>query len=173
MVDFTLSSGSYVRPYRSPWGAFPVRAMPMSSGVSSLITRVGDRVGLDVRTATAYHKIKQSSALSTAIVGYVSDTTQTADQLVPVWEANPMVEFRAVTKNATLLSTHVGMRKGMVRDSTLNVWYIDLVDDTEANKTVIVTELIDAVGDSGGYVAFKHLMRNSTTSSAHFLAFYK
>lgn len=180
-TDWTLSSGSYVKPYRSPWGAFPIRSMPVSSGVSSLVIRVGDRVGLDVRTATNYHRIKQSTALSTVIVGFAAEEASTNPDKstgapsynIPVYEAHPSVEFKAVTKLATLTSSLVGARKALVRDSTLNIWYVDITEDTETKKQIVVTELVDGVGDSGGYVAFRHIERVSSASTNTFLAFFK
>lgn len=181
MADIAPSSGSYVKPYRSPWGAFPIRTMAVSSGVSSLVIRVGDRVGLDVRTDTNYHRIKQSTALSTVVVGFAAEEASTNPDkstgapvyTIPVWEAHPAVEFQCITKGGTLASSLVGARKSIKRDSTLNIWYIDIADDTEVNKNVVVTELIDAVGDSGGLVAFRHIERVSSASTNTFLAFYK
>jgi hypothetical protein len=181
MADFTLSSGSIARPYRSPWGAFPIRHMPLSSGVSSNAILVGRVVGLDVTTDTNASQIVASSqtagvVMSTAIVGQPG-STNTRGTEIPVWEANPMIEFRAQTQGANLASSQVGKTKALVWDSTLTIHKVDLSNSTLLNVRVVVTELIDAEGDSGGAVAFKFLRETppagDSTSSRSVLAFHR
>ena len=50
MTDFTLSSGSIMRPHRSPWGAFPTRGFMISTGISSNVINIG-------RVATATNNL--------------------------------------------------------------------------------------------------------------------
>jgi hypothetical protein len=97
------------------------------------------------------------------------------DTKIPIWEANPMVEFKAATLGGTLVSSHVGSARSIVWDSTLKIALVDLGASSATDNRVLVTELIDAVGDSGGYVAFRFMQtdRSSTNnSSVNFLALY-
>ena len=185
MTDFTLSSNSIVRPFRSPWGAFPTRGMPISTGVSTTTIHLGGLVALDNRS-TGQHRIFESTGASAIIaedliVGIaaqkVSGSTATVDTVIPVWEANPMVEFKAVTKGAVLANADIGATASLGWDSTLNIVYVDLADSTAGNNRVIVTQHIDAIGDSGGYVAFKFMQEGDRASTAApssiaLLAFY-
>ena len=179
MTDFTLSSGSLVAPHRSPDGGFPIRHMGVSTGLTSNVIYRGSLVCLD-KTSTLHSYVQRSTATAAPyIVGYAAETppsTSASGTEIAIYEADPRVEFRAVTKNGTLNSTHVGEQKAIVFDSTLNINYVDLVDSTAANLRVIVTELVDAVGDSGGYVAYRHMtgaLRNSSVqSTVNILAFY-
>ena len=49
----------------------------------------------------------------------------------------------------------MGTSYGLFRDSSKNVTLIDLGNTQSTSLRVMVTELIDAVGDSGGAVIFK------------------
>lgn len=194
MTDFTLSAGNFMRPWRSPWGAFPVRTMKLSTGISTLIIRVGTVVGLDVNSTAFQDCIvpsSQNSSLatltSTAIVGVSAEgpgaaggnpsSTNTQGTLCQVWEANPNVEFIANTRNGLLNSTCVGQAKELVWDSTLNITLVNIGASSLATPQprVLVTELIDASGDSGGRVLCRFLPRDVTSSlsTANLLAFYK
>ena len=160
-TDHPLSSGSICEPYRSPWGGFPLRTMPLSTGVSSAAIVVGRRITLDW-TSTQAGQVKASTSETTFfLVGIaaqaVSGSTSTRGNDLSVYEAHPDVEFKAVTKGATLDLSQVGLRKKMMRDSTLDIEYIDLTASTAADWRVVVTGLIDGVGDSGGYVSFRFL----------------
>lgn len=180
MAEHTLSSGSICRPYRSPWGAFPVRSMPISTGVSSLAINLGQLVISDTRTSTCEHRIKASIVSGEAnIVGIaaegVSGAAAVVDTEIPVWEANPLVEFRANTKGGALVSSIVGSARTLAWDSTLNINYVDVGASTAGDNRVVVTELIDAIGDTGGAVAFRFLAsdrRSTNNSSVAFLALY-
>lgn len=182
MADYALNSGDFVRPHKSPWGAFPVRSMPLSTGISSNVVRVGQLVGLDT-ASTAYTNcivpISQSSGSlnpgTGTIVGFAAEnsTSQGGQNaqgtVVPVWEANPMVEFRARTRFGLLNSTIVGTAKELHRDSTLGIDVVSLRASSLATPAncVIVTGLLDASGDSGGAVTFRF------NTSSGFLAFFK
>jgi len=183
MADITPNAGDFVRPHKSPWGAFPTRSMKYSTGISSAVVRVGQLVVLDtgstsftdciIPCATSSNTLNPSAG---TIVGFAAENStsqgnQTAQgTVVPVWEANPLVEFRARTRGGLLNSTIVGQPKELTRDSTMN---IDLVDLKSASslatpaKCVIVTGLIDNSGDSGGAVTFRF------NTSSGFLAFFK
>jgi hypothetical protein len=134
MAEISLSSGSIVRPYRSPWGAFPTRSMPISSGVSSLAINLGQLVISDTRTSTCEHRIKASVVSGEAgIVGIAAE---------------------GASGSTAVMDTEIS---------------------TAGDQRVLVTDFIDAIGDTGGALAFRFLAadRNSTNnSSVAFLALY-
>ena len=189
MADFTLSSGNVCKPFRSPWGAFPTRGFKVSTGVSSATIHEGRPVTLDYteagNTSNAGY-VKASTGdntfyLAGIAAGTISGSSATVGVTeVSVWEANPMVEFKAVTKGATLDLAQVGLHKKLMRDSTLDIEYVDLSASTAADWRVVITGLIDGVGDSGGYVSFRFLSRLTEntgssvaiTSTSPVLAFY-
>ncbi len=183
MADIALSSGSICRPFRSPWGAFPTRTMPIISTTPRV--DVGRVMTLNYTGSTDAGSITPSTADNTFYTVGIAASSQTGFassvnilQNMPVWEANPLVEFRAATKGATLASSHVGLRKKLVWDSTLAISWIDLTASTATDWRVVVTGLIDNVGDSGGAVSFRFIDRlgeqvNSTIlSSTPLLAFF-
>ena len=191
MAQVALSSGSVCRPYRSPWGAFPVKHMtPISSGAQ--IYR-GAVVTLDyTANSTNVGKIKTSSANATfhtvGIAGAGSTmSTGVEPATIPVYEANPSVEFVANTKEQVSASSLIGMRKTLAWDSTLNIAYVDLADATAANLRVVVTGmngvngvtgLQGELGDSGAQVTFRFVTNlagvggSTVVSSTPLLAFY-
>lgn len=184
MTDFVLTSGMHVRPYKSPWGSFPTRGFALSSGISSNAIQLGRCVSLDVNTDSNSGQILPSSqtagvVMSTCIVGFAAESPTAASStnvrgtVIPVWEANPLVEFRAQTQGANLLSSAVGKNKALVWDSTLAIHKIDLSNSTIANVRVRVTGLIDAEGDSGGAVSFKFLTRTPGDSTAYLLGLFE
>jgi hypothetical protein len=187
MADITLSSGNTCMPFRSPWGSHNVREFAVSSGVSSAAIRIGRPVTLDYteadNTSNTMH-VKASSAdatfyLAGIAAGSVSGSSAVNGvTTVSVWEANPMLEFKAVTKFGTLQSSQVGLTKTLHWDSSLAIAYVDLSASTAADHRVVLTDLIDAQGDSGGYVAFRYIhnsFRQGSTlvSSTPYLAFYR
>jgi hypothetical protein len=183
MAEISLSSGSICRPFRSPWGAFPIRHMPLSTGVSSLAIRLGQQVRLDDRTSTCGHRIMAAITTGeTLLVGIAAEgtiagsgSTSTVDTEIPVWEANPMVEFVANTKGGALVSTIVGSARSLAWDSTLNICYVDVGASTGADNRVVVTELIDNIGDTGGRVAFRFMGQDrasTNNSSVAYLGLY-
>ena len=187
MADFSLSSLSYARPYRSPFGQHPITTRPASTGLSSAGSiAVGQVVALDYRgVSTSFHKVYGVAASSFAqvstqgpVVGIACSSASAAtdhNKSISIWEANPQCEFKAVTKGGTLESSHVGSPRTLAWDSTLSIAYVDLGASTAADNRVIVTDLVDAIGDSGGFVAFRFMTSdyNSTNnSSQHWLAFY-
>jgi hypothetical protein len=175
-----------LRPFKSPWGAFPMRSMPLSSGISSNAITLGRIVGLDVNTDSNAGQVLPSSqtagvVMSTAIVGVAADTPTAAGTVgglsnvrgtvISIWEAHPSVEFRAQTQGANLTSSQVGKNKAIVWDSTLAIHKIDLSNSTIINVRARITGLIDAEGDSGGAVSFKFLTRTPADSTSYLLAF--
>lgn len=188
MTDFTLSSGSICVPYRSPWGSFPTRQFTISTGISSAAIVVGRMLTLDWSGSTVAGRVLPSTINGGFFMGVgiaasaVSGSTALAggQTTVDVWECNPLVEFKAVTKGATLQSSNLGLRKTLHYDSTLAIMYVDLTASTASDWRVIVTDLINAEGDSGGYVAFRFVSRVTenngssvaATSTSAVLAFF-
>jgi hypothetical protein len=189
MADITLTSGSYIRPWYSPWGAFPVKMMKLSTGISTLIIRVGTVVGLDVNSTSFQDCIVPSSVsassgtalLSTAIVGVAAENSTAIGNnsaqgtQMSIWEANPAVEFVAATRNGLLNSTCVGQVKELWNDSTLNIHVVNIGASSLATPLpkVVVTGLVDNSGDSGGRVTFRFITRDPAASTANNLAFFK
>lgn len=186
MADFTLSSGHICEPHRSPWGGFPMRTMQVSTGVSSAAIPIGRKVTLDW-SSTQAGQVKGSTAegwfFGVGIAGSaVSGSTGARGTDITVYEAHPSVEFKAVTKGANLDLAQVGLSKKLMYDSTLQIEYVDLTASTAADWRVVVTGLLDAVGDSGGYVSFRFLSQLgggnigssvAITSTSPVLAFYR
>lgn len=190
MTDFTLSSGSICRPFRSPWGAFPTRTFAVSTGVSSAAIAVGRPVTLDyaeagntsnasyVKASTGDNTFYLAGIAAEAASGSSATVGVTA---ISVWECNPMVEFKAVTKAGTIQSSHVGLTKTLHWDSTLGIAYVDLSASTASDHRVVITQMsVDgaAQGDSGAYVAFRFIgnrreQGSTINSSTPFLAFYR
>lgn len=192
MTDFTLSSGSICRPYRSPWGAFPTRTLAVSTGVSSAAIVLGRAVTLDFTEAgntsnASYIKGSTSNDNHFYLAGIAAEGASGSSATVgvtkiAVWECNPLVEFKAVTKFGTIQSSHVGLTKTLHRDSTLDIMYVDLSASTAADHRVVITQMAvgdDVVqGDSGAYVAFRFLTNSyrqgsTVLSSTPYLAFYR
>lgn len=175
MAQYTPSSGDYCRPHRSPWGGFPVRSLaPVSSIVASSVIPLGRQVSILGGASTAAGQLIPGAALGSANVLNVgiasanganpANSSAVANLPIPVWEANPHVEFRAISKGAPIGSSHLGLRRSLAWDSTLNVQYVDLTASTAADWRVVVTETLEgltghAAGDSGCYVAFKFLSK--------------
>lgn len=188
MTDFVLSSGNTIRPHRSPWGGFPTKGFPLSTGISSNVIRTGQVVQLDLATSTTADCIVPVSLSSrslnptaASIVGIAAESpgavngntglgsTNSYRTVAMVYDANPNVEFKAWTRFGTLQSTNVGAIYEFTRDSTLNIDLINLSASSLATpaKCALVTSLIDSIGDSGGAVTFRF------NTSSGFLALYR
>ena len=157
-----------------------------STGVSSAAIHLGRPVTMDYLEAgnsSVGGYIKASTADNTFyLVGIaanlVSGSTATTGSDCSVWEANPLVEFKAVTKGATLQSSALGLTKTLHWDSTLNIAYVDLTASTAGDHRVVLTQNLDQQGDSGGYVAFRFITNrreqgSTINSSTPYLAFYR
>ena len=187
MADFTLSSGNVTKPYRSPWGNFPVRGYKVSTGVSSATINEGRVVTLDYAEAgnssvASYVKASTGDNFFYG-VGIAAGTISGSSAVVgvtdiSVWELNPMVEFKSVTKGGTLQSSQVGLTKTLHWDSTLGIHYVDLTASTAADHRVVITQLLSDQGDSGAYVAWRVIsdaryQGSTVNSSTPYLAFFR
>jgi hypothetical protein len=186
MADYTLSSGSICRPFRSPWGAFPTRTFGVSTGTSSNGVVMGRRVTTDFAESnptTNAGYVKGSTGpdhfyLAGIVAEKGNQSSAVASTPVCVWECNPLVEFRAATFGGVLASSNVGQTKKLTFESTLQVELVDLTGSTAADHRIVITQLIDNPGDSGGYVAFRFVPNradqgSTVLSSTPFLAFYR
>lgn len=187
MADIVPQAGDFIRPHRSPWGATVTRGMPISTGVSTNIIYLGAVVGLDVNVSTTGDCIVASSmtsntVISTSVVGVAAEgtnkpsSTNATRTVIPVWEANPMTEFRARTRGGVLASTLVGSARTILWDSTNKIHLIHAGASSFASPVmVVVTELLDNVGDSGGAVAFRFCPKDPTSSlsTGNVLAFFR
>lgn len=164
-----------------------MRSIALSTGISSNTINVGQVVGLDVNSTAFQNCIVPSSltsntVVSTAIVGIAAENStalggkNAQGTVVPVWDANPNVEFRCRTRNGLLNSTIVGQAHSLLWDSTLKIHYVNVGASCATTPvSVIVTDLIDNSGDSGGIVAFRFCAKDPTSSlsTANILAFYR
>lgn len=186
MTDIALSGGDIIRPYRSPWGATPTKGFKLSTGISSATIYLGSVVQLDMGS-TSFNDCIIPVALSSgslnptaaSVVGVAAEgpgataggvsSTNSQGTVIPVWECNPMTEFRARTRFGLLNSTIVGTIKELTRDSTLHIDLVNLRGSSLATPAacVIITGLLDNSGDSGGAVTFRF------NQSSGFLAFFR
>jgi hypothetical protein len=171
MADWAISSGDYIKPYRSPWGQLAVRVAPEGAAATF---KYGDVLELDHGTSTAANRVRKASTsdstiTSTSIVGVAAGpASSVVDAPVSYFEASPFNEFTARTRGGTLALTNVGLSYGLFYDSSKAVTLIDLGNTQSTSLRVIVTSLIDAVGDSGGLVTFKFGCPNGSTNTFGF-----
>lgn len=170
MANFTLSSGDYFRPYKSPWGSHPIAEAPESTGQSYRYGQVLEN-DIDVSTAAgriAAATVANSTVTSTSIVGIAAEPASSVVNTKRIYyEANPNVEFWGRTIRGVLGSSCVYKAYGIAFDSTLGINLVDLGNAQSTSERVIVTKLIDEAGDSGGAVAFKFGTYNSTLLAFH------
>ena len=165
MSDFTISSGDYVRPYRSPWGSHPVRRRAEAAAQTY---RYGAVLQNTSSGQVQLASTSGSTVTSTSIVGVAAEPASSVEgSFRIVYDANPNVEFWARTRGGVLASSNVDSAYGLFRDSSKDVFLVDLGNAQSTSQRVIVTELIDAAGDSGGAVAFKFGTYNSTLLAFH------
>ena len=157
MADWVLSSGDYMRPHISRI------AGDLDSGQESTAQSflVGALLEYDSAVSTSNFRLKQavrsaSTVTSTALIGVAADpASSVTDRVITYWPISPLIEFKARTRGSTIASTNVGQAYGLFFDSTKNVFGVDLANTASTSLRVVVTGLIDAIGDSGGYVRFK------------------
>ena len=167
MADVTHSSRSYVRFYRSRFGATPCKGYQESTAASTAVIGFGQVVQFD-QTDSAAHRIRRASTavgaapfLGTNVVG-VSASASTSDgsttglannsaRQILVWEATAGVEFLFPTK-VVIASTLVNTGLELSWDSTLSFHHVS-ANSTAGDLTVRVTDVIPGtVGDTGGWL---------------------
>ena len=191
MAQYTPSSGDYIRPYKCPWGAMTTVQHPVASTNAQieLGTIVTLSTAASVGGVAQYAVIPATGAGGLATfqtVGVIAEKVPAATssavgpQVASVWEANPMVEFKATTVGGAQASSIIGRRCSLQWDSTLKIHRIDLTASTATDWRVVVTKNLGAEGDSGGYMAFRFLSKLTeniassvaVTSTLPVLAFY-
>jgi hypothetical protein len=148
MATIVVGSGNYIRPYRP--GARIVAFAP----ALSQDYEVGDFVVESTDTASK-GKVLESGADPAAVVGVAAAASDTTDAKDSVYVADPETEFMGHVENAaTPDGATIGLECGIVKDTTNDIWRVDLSDTT--NKVVKVTQVLDP-GDVNGRVVFKIL----------------
>ena len=178
MADWTASKGSFVRPYRSPYGSPMIRYFEASTNASTTgLIRVGDFVQFDTcnslatdwRIAVAQSTggnggnllgINGNNLLGIAVESDVSDGTTSGigvNRKIGVALFYHEQEFLGYLRgNNASASSLVGKPKSVIRDSTNRIWQIDSTNSTSALQTVIITDIPEGtIGDTGGPVIFK------------------
>lgn len=152
MATISVGSGSYMRPYRK----VRVRHFPEGDSQSFI---VGDVLSLDT-TADKGHRVVKAGADPSVIVGVAAEKASgSAGKKIAVWVADEEGEFLAhVGSGQAINNDDVGDKFGIVEDTTNKIWRVDRADTT--NTRVIVTQLVDAHGDTNGRVVFKFLNAN-------------
>ena len=150
MATISVSSGSYIRPYRN------VRTKQFKVDVSQTI-RVGDILVLsaDADEGNRVKKAGADPATDRSIVGVAAEAITTGathnavTDRVLVWLATGDAEFLVHYGDTQALDNDdISVEYGVVLDSTNNIWRLD---DTETTAKVFrVLELIDAHADVNG-----------------------
>lgn len=164
MADYTHSSRSCVKAYRTRYSAPPTNSYEESTAASTAVIGYGQVVSLDATDSAAHRIIRCSSAagrlMPSNIVG-VSAQGSTSDgstsglgtesRKLSVSEAAPDVEFLFPFKGV-IASTLVNTGLALHWDSTLSIHEV-AANSTAANLTVRITGVIPGtVGDTGGYL---------------------
>ena len=157
MATTALSSGHGPRPFRSPFGQTPIYG-GLEVGASTF--RSGNV--LEQAATTNSHRVRFMSTNSVTIVGVAAaPASSVQDTVIPIWEANPAIEFLGAVKEA-IASTLVGARRSFAYDSTLGIHYID---QNATGASVVITGLQTDIGTTNGFVTFRFL---STAVSPRF-----
>jgi hypothetical protein len=150
MATISVSSGSYIRPYRN----VRVRRFPVA--VSQTIL-VGDPIILSTTTDLGQRVAKAGTdpATDRSFIGFACEaitTTSTyvaATDKVLVWLATQEAEFLVHCENAAAIDNDdIGVEYGIVADATNLIYRLDR-SETSA-KIFRVLELVDAHGDVNG-----------------------
>ena len=173
MADITLSSNSYIKPYRAAKGSALVRHIMGSTFAANSSIVIGDVVVSDTNSGSTapYMMIRMigtGTAPSTAIYGIaagnvthdgstgVTGAAGPTTAKTPVWIAERDSEFVSVTKTAGTNSTSIGRLASLKRDSTLGIWYADLANSTAGDAIVRITGVLNP-GDTNGLVTWRFI----------------
>ena len=150
MATISVSSGSYIKPYRN------VRVRQFLVDVSQTV-RIGDPMVLSADSDEG-NRIKVASAdpaTDRAFVGFAAEAitttathNSTTDKIL-VWLAEERAEFKVhVVDSHAIDNDDISVRYGIASDGTNNIWRLDR---TETSATVFkVLELLDEHGDVNG-----------------------
>ena len=136
---------------------------------------VGDLLEMDSQVAsTSGFRLRialrsASTITSTSLIGVAAEPASSVTDATRIyWPINPQTEFCARTRGSTITSSNIGQAYGLFKDSTKNVCGVDLANQVSTSLRVVITRLIDAAGDSGGYVGFKFGTPAGTASTNTF-----
>ena len=176
MADWTASSNSIVRPWRSPLGSPTIRFFEVSSAASTNTIVAGDLVQFDTSVSSASHRVAKAASTQGAAVNQlgingnallgvaIEDDPRSAPSTgmgpnakIGVWLFDGLTEFQMYVRGTgPVTSTMVGQTRAIIHDSTLRIWQIASTNSTAADHTAIITDVPDAyIGDTGAPVAFK------------------
>jgi hypothetical protein len=176
MADWTASSNSCVRPYRSPLGSPNIRYFEASTAAAAAKIVTGDLVQFDTAVSSASHRVARAQStgggggnllgingnnlLGVAMTKDDSDGSTAGlgpTRKIGVALFDGITEFLAYVRGSgPVTSTMVGQQRSVIFDSTLKIWQIDSTNSTAALMTAIITEVPEAyIGDTGAPVAFK------------------
>lgn len=142
----------------------------MRSGLESTAQsfKVGEVLEAAAQGSTSAGRLARASTsdstvTSTSIVGVAAEAASSVEGTKLIfYEANPNQEFWGRTRGGLTESSCLYQQYGLFRDSTKNVFLVDLGNAVSTSARVIVTELLDSTGSSGGAVAFRFGTYNST-----------
>lgn len=153
MATLSVSSGSYMRPFRN------VRVRHFRVDVSQTI-RVGDLLVLSTDADEGNRVVKAGAdpATDRELVGVAAEAITTtasgsAADRIPVWLATGDAEFIAHCQDAAAIDNDdVSNHYGVVNDATNNIWRVDRSETTVVQCRIL--ELYDAHGDVNGRLVF-------------------
>jgi hypothetical protein len=147
MVTFTVGAGDGFRELRQ------TRIMYFLEGAAQTF-KTGAVVIL-----TAGKAVKGATAAVATILGIAAEAASgVTDRKIGVLVADENSEFQGRVQDTGVLALAlVGGQFGLILDAVggKDIFRVNIADTT--NKAVVITELIDAVGDVNGRVAFKFL----------------
>lgn len=176
MADWTASSVSCIRPYRSPYGSPNIRYFEASTAAAAAKIVYGDLVQFDTAVSSASHRVVRAQStggnggnllgingnnlLGVAVTKDESDGSTLGvgpNRTIGVALFDATQTFLAYTRwSGPVTSTMIGQTRSIIYDSTLKIWQIDSTNSTAALQTAIITDVPAAyIGDTGAPVAFR------------------
>lgn len=177
-MDWTASSNSGLRPYRSPLGAPEIKYFALSTAATASIIRVGQVVQSDTADSAQYGwkaVLAKStggtggnlvSAAAGVLFGVAAETDTSdgstlglATRKIGVFVCSPQNEFIGYLRGGNpVASSFIGTQKSLIYDSTLKIHQVDSTNSTAALQTVVITDVPESqIGDTGGQVIFRFL----------------
>ena len=181
MADWTHSTASGFRPYRSPWGSPLIRDFQASTCASTATIQAGQVVTLDTKASTSgggrivlapssggNAKTELQVGITSLIgVALQSDTSAGTSSgatapLLSIAIADPAIEFIGYLRGSgPCASSLIGTNKAVFYDSTNRIHLVDSTNSTAADAAVKITDIPSyAIGDTNGPVVFKFLSSN-------------
>jgi len=183
MADWTPSTASGIRPYRSPWGSPIIRSFQASTCASTATIRAGAVVTLNTVVSTGGSRIVLApssgggganllqvgitSLIGVALESDTSDGSTTGlsnveNRTISVALADPAIEFIGfLAGDGPAASSLIGTNKALRFDSTNRIHLVDSTNSTAALAAVKITDIPSyALNDTRGPVVFKFLSSN-------------